>query len=73
MIDADKQRMTCVSAGHEKPYLVSESGMERLNVPSNFVLGGIADLPYLPYEADLKGKRLFLFRKEVNRLCVGSA
>ena len=73
VVDVRTRRMTCVSAGHEKPYLVGEDGsVERLNVHANFVLGGIAGFPYAADEVDLGDRRLFLFTDGLNEAIDGN-
>lgn len=71
VIDLANSRMTCVSAGHERPYLVGEGKVERLDVDANFVLSGIPDFAYKANEVDLTGKRLFLFTDGLNEAIDG--
>ena len=66
VIDLRDKTMTCVSAGHEKPYLVGDDEVIRLEVQSNFVLGGIKNFAFQSDRVDLNGKRLFLFTDGLN-------
>lgn len=71
LINVDSGRMTCVSAGHEKPYLLKNGKAERLNVGSNFVLGGVKDFVFTENEVELAGGRLFLFTDGLNEAIDG--
>ena len=66
VIDVKSGEMTCVSCGHEKPYLIGKDGVERMSVTSNFVLGGFENFVFKADKADMKGKRLFLFTDGLN-------
>jgi len=66
VIDLAARRMECVSAGHEKPYLVGDGKVCRLSVNSNFVLAGLKNFAYTKDVVDLRGMRLFLFTDGLN-------
>ena len=66
VIDLETRRMTCCSAGHERPYLVVDGKAERLDVNANFVLGGLPDFVYKSHEFDLSRGQLFLFTDGLN-------
>ena len=46
VIDFDKKEMTFVNCGHEKPYILSNGEIKKLNGTSNFVIGEISDFEY---------------------------
>ncbi len=66
VIDTVSGRVECVSAGHEKPYLMDGNKVEKIELPSNFVLGAARNSSFETFEFDVKGKRLFLFTDGLN-------
>lgn len=66
VIDVESGEITCVSAGHEKPYFIGKDGVERMNVSANFVLGGFENFVFKADRTNLNGKRLFLFTDGLN-------
>ena len=65
--DINTKKMELVSAGHEKPYLLSNGKVVRLDIKSNFILGGINDYKYQSDVIELKdGDRLFLHTDGLN-------
>ena len=66
VIDLDSGEMTYCSAGHERPYLLSREGVERMEVAPNFVLGGIKGFPYRASKCKITGKRLFMYTDGLN-------
>lgn len=46
VLNVKTNKMELISAGHEKPFLLSKGKVERLNVKSNFILGGYKDYSY---------------------------
>ena len=58
--------MECVSAGHERPYVLSKDGVERMEINANFVLGGLKGFDFKVEKVNLKNKRLFLFTDGLN-------
>ena len=65
--DIKTKKMELVSAGHEKPYLLSDGKVVRLDIKSNFILGGINDYKYQSDVIELKdGDRLFLHTDGLN-------
>ena len=66
VIDVENKNMLAVSAGHEKPYLLKDGKVEKLNLNSNFVLGGIKGFTYKTEEVYLGDNRLFLFTDGLN-------
>ena len=62
IIDFEKNKITYVNAGHEKPYIVSYKGVKKIDGESNFVLGGVDEFEYKEEETTFnKGDYLFLF------------
>ena len=67
VIDFNKGVITYVNAGHEKPYVVSSKGVEKLDGESNFVMGGEEDFVYKSESHKfIKGDTLFLFTDGLN-------
>ena len=66
VVDKTDGVMQCVSAGHERPYMIGDGKVERLAVRPNFVLGGIKDFRFSVETFDLTDKRLFLFTDGLN-------
>jgi len=66
VIDLETGDMECVSAGHERPYILSNDGVERMEINANFVLGGLKGFDFAVEKVNLKGKRLFLFTDGLN-------
>ena len=71
VVDIGTKKMECVSAGHEKPFLIGEK-VEKLEVDSNFILGGQRNFVYKKDEFDLTGKKLFLYTDGLNEAIDGS-
>ena len=46
IIDLKKKEMTFVNAGHEKPYILSNGKIRKLDGNSNFVIGEVEDFKY---------------------------
>ena len=67
MIDFEKEEIVYVNAGHEKPYILSDGEIIKLDGNSNFVLGGVSDFEFAaethPFH---QGDRLFLFTDGLN-------
>lgn len=67
IINFNKNMITYVNAGHEKPYIVSNNKVVKLEGESNFVLGGIEDFDYKEEtHAFNKGDFIFLFTDGLN-------
>ena len=67
VIDLEKEVLSFINAGHEKPYLLRDGLVTRLDCQSNFILGGIDDFEYqeesIPFN---KSDALFLFTDGLN-------
>lgn len=66
VVDLETGDMECVSAGHERPYILSQEGVTRMDINPNFVLGGLKGFNFAVEKTNLKGKRLFLFTDGLN-------
>ncbi len=65
VIDMKSKEMECISAGHERPYLIGND-IERLDVNCNFVLGGIKNFKYKVENFKLNDRCLFVFTDGLN-------
>ena len=61
ILDTDTNKLTYVSAGHERPYLVSDNKAKRIECNSNIVLGIAPDFEFEKGELDLKAGDHVLF------------
>lgn len=62
VINYKKETIYYVNAGHEKPYILSNNNVIKLDGNSNFVLGAEADLPYVVEEHKFtKGDIIFMY------------
>ncbi len=67
VLDLNERRLELISAGHEKPFIMSNGRVERLDVKSNFILGGIEDYQYQKDTVNLnEGDRIFLHTDGLN-------
>ena len=67
VIDFSKNIITYVNAGHEKPYIITNKGIIKLDGESNFVMGGEEDFVYKQESHKFnKGESLFLFTDGLN-------
>lgn len=67
IIDFSKNTITYVNAGHEKPYIVSNKKVTKLEGESNFVMGGEEDFIYKQEAHSFKkGEFIFLFTDGLN-------
>ncbi|MCR5490952.1 MAG: SpoIIE family protein phosphatase [Bacilli bacterium] len=68
VIDFEKGEISYVSAGHEKPYILSKGEVIKLDSGiSNFVLGGMEEMEYVSDTVSFeKGDRIFLFTDGLN-------
>ena len=67
IIDFNKNEITYVNAGHEKPYVVSSKGVRKLDGESNFVMGGEEGFEYKQEKAPFdKDEYIFLFTDGLN-------
>lgn len=53
VLDLKSQELTFVSAGHNPPVLLRDGKPDFLKVKSNFVLGGMEDIPYNEHKVSL--------------------
>lgn len=67
VIDFKKEEIRYVNAGHEKPYIISNNTVIKLEGTANFVLGGMGDIEYKEEShAFHKGDVLFMFTDGLN-------
>ena len=67
IINFAKGEIRYVNAGHEKPYIISNGEIIKLDGVSNFVLGGLKDIEYISEKHAFKdGDTLFLFTDGLN-------
>ena len=67
VIDLEKEEMRYVNAGHEKPYIISNNKVTKLDCNSNFVLGGVTDIEYKEEKCKFhKGDIIFMFTDGLN-------
>ena len=67
VIDLAKNTITYVNAGHEKPYIVSNKKVTKLDGESNFVMGGEEGFEYKQESHAFKnGEFIFLFTDGLN-------
>lgn len=67
VLDINSKTLELVSAGHEKPYLLSNGRVLRLDIKSNFILGGVENYKYQHDTLKLKSDdRLFLHTDGLN-------
>lgn len=67
VIDFSNNTITYVNAGHEKPYIVSNKKVTKLDGESNFVMGGEEGFEYKQEShAFKKGEFIFLFTDGLN-------
>ena len=67
IINFDKEEIRYVNAGHEKPYIISQNKVIKLEGNSNFVLGGIDNIEYQEEKhAFHKGDTIFMFTDGLN-------
>lgn len=67
IIDFVKGEINFVNAGHEKPYIVSNKKVRKLEGESNFVMGGEESFIYKEEKAKFsKGEYLFMFTDGLN-------
>ena len=67
IIDLVKEELTFVSAGHERPFIITDDGIEHLKCNANFILSGVQDFKYksetIPFK---KGSTIFLHTDGLN-------
>ena len=67
VLDIKNKTIDLISAGHEKPFLLSNGNVLRLSINSNFILGGIKNYKYQRDSIKLnEGDRLFLHTDGLN-------
>ena len=67
VVDLKKNEMTYVNCGHEKPYIVSNGKVNKLDGTSNFVIGEIDNFEYKAEKAKFnKDDLLFMFTDGLN-------
>ncbi len=67
IINVDRYELKIVNAGHEKPYLIRGNEVEKLEINSNFILGGVSDFQYELDTIKLeKGDKLFIHTDGLN-------
>ena len=67
VIDFKKEEIRYINSGHEKPYIISNGKLIKLEGNSNFVLGGMDGIEYKQEKHPLrKGDMLFMFTDGLN-------
>ena len=67
IIDIAENKITYINAGHEKPYILHDGKVIKIDGESNFVLGGVEDFEYKSESHPfIKGDRIFLFTDGLN-------
>ena len=67
VVDLNKNEMSFINCGHEKPYIISKDKVNKLEGSSNFVLGEINDFKYKVEKVSFnKGDVLFMFTDGLN-------
>ena len=67
VIDFKNNKINYVNAGHERPYIISQGQIIKLDGTSNFVLGGMEDIDYIEDSAEFNtGDILFMFTDGLN-------
>ena len=67
VIDLNKNEMTYVNSGHEKPYVISKGKVKKLDGMSNFVIGEIDNFSYQVEKVKFsKDDILFMFTDGLN-------
>ena len=67
VIDFKNEEIRYVNAGHEKPYIISNNKVIKLDGASNFVLGGVGDMEYHEEKHKFhKGDIIFMFTDGLN-------
>ena len=67
VIDLNKNEMTYVNSGHEKPYIISNGKVKKLDGMSNFVIGEIDNFSYQVEKVKFsKDDILFMFTDGLN-------
>lgn len=67
VIDFNKNEMTYVNSGHEKPYIISQKKVKKLDGVSNFVIGEIDNFNYQVEKVKFsKDDILFMFTDGLN-------
>lgn len=67
ILDFTKLELEVVNCGHEKPYIIKNDEVERYDVESNFILGGIDNFKYKKDIIKLdKNNRLFVHTDGLN-------
>ena len=67
IIDIKKKEMTFVNAGHEKPYILSNGKIIKLDGNSNFVIGEVENFKYKQETVKFtEGDKIFMFTDGLN-------
>ena len=67
ILDFEKLEFEIVNCGHERPYIIKNDNVERYEVESNFILGGLEDYKYIKNVIKLdKGNRVFIHTDGLN-------
>ncbi len=67
IIDSKNNEIRFVNAGHEKPYIIHQNEIIKLDGTSNFVLGGEEDLTFIEEKSPfVQGDTLFTFTDGLN-------
>lgn len=67
VIDLKNYKFRFINAGHEKPFIIHNDKVEKMNTKSNFVVGGIENFKYEEEEITInKDDRLFIYTDGLN-------
>ena len=67
ILDFEKLEFEIVNCGHERPYIIRNDNVERYEVESNFILGGLEDYKYIKNVIKLdKGNIVFIHTDGLN-------
>lgn len=73
IIDTKKNEMTFINAGHEKPYILSNGKINKLDGESNFVIGEIEDFKYKQEKVKFsQGDKIVMFTDGLNESINGT-
>ncbi len=67
VLNVETKSLNFINAGHERPYLIHENEIKKLDVKSNFILGGIEDFKYESEEIKLSDNDIiFMYTDGLN-------
>ena len=67
VINFEKEEIKFINAGHEKPYIISDKEIIKLDGESNYVLGAISGVSFIEEKHSFhKGEAIFMFTDGLN-------